>query len=139
MKKDIEFPIVQGVSLAVIYDKNELNEDDWNIYLLNENDFELENILITSRGYSANDGLKKPEEIQSTSTLRHAIPKLLPQEYALVEMIMPSVFHLYNEFWVSYYVKNKIYDKKFIFTPNSISKENLMQIKLLKKEGVWHK
>lgn len=35
MKKDIEFPVVKDIAVAVVSEKNELNEDIWNVYLIN--------------------------------------------------------------------------------------------------------
>jgi hypothetical protein len=51
---------------------------------------------------------------------------------------MPDVFHLNNEFWVSYFIGKQIYDKKFIFVPDSIIEDNLIQISPLGLEGVLH-
>jgi len=55
-----------------------------------------------------------------------------------VETIMPDVFHLNNEYWVSFYVESKIFDKKFIFVPDSIVEENLQPIVELGLDGVLH-
>jgi hypothetical protein len=135
MKKDIEFPQVEGVQLAITRERNMLNEFEWEVYLLNHNDFPLNNILITSKGYGVS-----PEkgEHQKTSILRHMIPFLDAKEFAKIEPIHPSVFHLCNEYWVSYYIGNKIYDKKFIFMPDSIIEPNLSRIQMLQKDGVLH-
>jgi hypothetical protein len=135
MKKDIEFPIVTGVSMAVILETNELQQKEWRVYLINENNFALDTIFVTSKGYSSADA---PKEAQKTSTLRHMIPNLAPKEYAMIEMITPEVFHLNNEYWLSYYVGNQIYDKKFIFLPYTIDEKNLQKITILGKEGILH-
>jgi hypothetical protein len=134
MKKDIEFPTVEGVQIAITRHQDELGEYEWEVYLLNLNTFDLNNILITSKGYSSKDA----KEEQKTSTLRHMIPFLESHNYALVEIIQPDVFHLCNEFWVSYYVANKIHDKKFIFMPDSIIEDNLRRIEMLEREGILH-
>ena len=89
--------------------------------------------MITSRGY----GETKAEK-QETSTLRHMIPYLEPGMYALVEPIDTSVFHLNNEYWVSYFIAGQIYDKKFIFLPDSIIEDNLTFIGELGLKGVLH-
>ena len=39
---------------------------------------------------------------------------------------------------VSYYVGSKIFDKKFIFLPESIKDENLTYIKELNTKGILH-
>jgi hypothetical protein len=55
-----------------------------------------------------------------------------------IEPISPEVFHINNEYWVSYYIGNQIFDKKFIFVPESIREENLIPIAQLGLEGVLH-
>ncbi len=43
-----------------------------------------------------------------------------------------------NQYWVSYYRGQQIFDKKFIFVPDSIVPANLIPIALLGREGVLH-
>ena len=124
MKKDIPFPVVEDVLVIVAK-----STDGWIVFLLNRNKNVLENVLITSRGYG---------EDQKTSTLRHMIPKLEAGEYALIESINPSVFHLNNEYWVSFYIGQQIYDKKYIFLPDSILEKHLIPIPELDMKGIVH-
>jgi 16S rRNA (adenine1518-N6/adenine1519-N6)-dimethyltransferase len=58
--------------------------------------------------------------------------------HVVVEPIMPEVFHLYNEYWVSYFIGSQIYDKKFIFVPDSIVDAHLIHIESLGLRGVLH-
>ena len=58
--------------------------------------------------------------------------------FARVEPIDPAVFLLTNEFWVSYYILDKIFDKKFIFTPGSFDPAHLRMIPELGLEGILH-
>jgi len=134
MKKDIPFLPVEGVTMAVAQEKNEVGETIWNVYLLNRNSYNLSNVLVTSKGY----GSKFDGERQQTSVLRHHIPELEANEVAMIEMIDPSVFHLYNEYWVSYFVNEQVFDKKFIFVPESIIEENLIFIPQLSLKGILH-
>lgn len=133
MKKDIPFLPVEGISIAVVRQKTELNEDSWNVYLLNKNSFGLKDILISSKGYGNLEG-----EEQQTSVLRHHISALGPGEHILVEPIDPAIFHLNNEYWLSYFVNGQIFDKKFIFVPDSIIEKNLIFIPELNMEGILH-
>lgn len=128
MKKDIDFSPVKNVTLTVVK-----MGDEWEVYLLNRSDKKLDTILITSKGYGEKDGSQ-----QKTSLLRHAIPYVDPGMYAKVESIQPEVFHLTNEYWVSYYIDGQIYDKKFLFVPDSIVDENLVEIPELGAQGVLH-
>ncbi|MEP0365453.1 MAG: hypothetical protein ABJN36_08230 [Cyclobacteriaceae bacterium] len=128
MKKDIKIPKIEDVLVAVAKDG-----DSWKVYLLNRNASKLETVMVTSKGY----GEKQGEE-QKTSVLRHMIPHLESGEYALIESIDPQVFHLNNEYWVSFFIGGQLYDKKYIFVPDSIVKENLSFIPELEMEGVLH-
>lgn len=136
MKKDIIFHPVEGVKVAVVRKINALHEAEWNVVVINRNDQPITGVFVTSKGYGntesgENTGIK-------TSTLRHFFPEIKPQAHVVVEPIMPDVFHLNNEFWISYFLGNQIYDKKFIFVPDSIVEDNIIEIDPLGLEGVLH-
>lgn len=133
MIKDIPLPKVRNVTLAVVLDKNNLQMDEWKVYLINSNDVSIENTLVASTGYGEKDGEK-----QKTSTLRHFLQTVPAHSGALVEPIDPGVFHLNNEYWVSYYMGTVLYDKRFVFLPESIHEENLTFIRELDREGILH-
>ncbi|MBL7852327.1 MAG: hypothetical protein JNN04_15595 [Cyclobacteriaceae bacterium] len=133
MIKDIPLPQVQHVTLAVARVKDNLLQDSWKVYLINQNTVPLENILIASTGYGERNG-----EEQNTSTLRHFLHRAEPHSATLVEPIDTAVFHLNNEYWVSYYIGNQLFDKRFIFLPGTICEENLSFIPELDAEGVLH-
>lgn len=133
MIRDIKIPEVKNVTLAVARKKNEVGNEEWKVYLINTNDFSIENTLVASKGYGEKDG-----EPQRTSILRHFLDMIPPNSATLVEPIDPSVFHLNNEYWVSYYVGSQVFDKRFVFVPDSIREENLSFIKELEMEGVLH-
>ena len=133
MKEDIERPKVINVTLAVTREINELQQAEWKVHLLNQNSFALENILITSKGYGEKEGEK-----QETSTLRHYLEELAGHSTFMVEPIQPELFHLNNEYWVSYYAGGKMYDKRFVFLPDSIQDNNLHFIEMLNLRGVLH-
>jgi hypothetical protein len=133
MKKDITIPEVKNVTIAIVKEKNLLNQEEWRVYLINNNSFALENTLVASKGYGEKEGEK-----QQTSTLRHFLETVPPNSSALVEPIDSNVFHLNNEYWVSYYVGQQIFDRKFVFVPDTICEANLTFIKELEMEGVLH-
>jgi hypothetical protein len=87
--------------------------------------------MITSKGYGEKDGKQV-----KTSLLRHFIGDLAPNSFAGVEAIDTQVFGLTNEYWLSYYVGKDIFDKKFIFLPESIVDGNMIKIPLVNKPGV---
>jgi hypothetical protein len=133
MIKDIEIPDVKNVTLAVVREKNILFQDEWKVFLINNNSFPIENTLVASSGYGEKDG-----ETQRTSTLRHFLQTVPANGSTAIEPLDPKVLHLNNEYWVSYYVGSQIYDKRFVFVPDSICEENLIFIKELEMEGVLH-
>lgn len=134
MKKDINYPKVSDVHVAAINfaDGADPNfEHDWDIILINKNDLPLKDILITSKGYGIKDG-----EAVKTSILRKYFDDLGPGEYLTIEPIVPDVFGLTNEYWVSFYMEGLMYDKKFVFLPETIDKRNFTNIPVLNKPGV---
>ncbi|MEO9872429.1 hypothetical protein [Ekhidna sp.] len=128
MKKDIDFSPVKNVHVVIAK-----NDEAWKVFIINRNQAKLENVMVTSRGY----GETKTEK-QQTTVLRHMIPYIESGMYALIEPIDESVFHLNNEYWVSYFIDGQVYDKKFIFVPDSIIEENLIFIEELEMKGIFH-
>lgn len=131
MKKDIIPPIVENIAVAVVKEQNELLETIWNVYLLNLKQENIEGVLVTSKGY----GVYNNEEVK-TSILRHFLDVVKANDYKKIEPIVESVFGLNNEFWISFFINNVMYDKKYIFLPETIKDENLILIPLLNKKGV---
>lgn len=132
MKKDIDFSPVTGVKLAIVKEEKSTGIQ-WAVYIINLNLIELNTVMITSKGYGEIAGEKR-----QTSTLRHLIKELGAESVAKIEAIDPAVFVLTNEFWVSYYILDQIFDKKFIFTPGSFDPVNLRLIPELGLVGILH-
>ncbi len=128
MKKDIPLIPVKDVHVAIAK-----TGEGWKVFLINRNSEDLQNVMVTSRGYG-----ETSSEKQTTSTLRHVIPILAANDYALIEPIDESVFHLNNEYWVSYSLNGHVYDKKYIFLPDSIIDDNLSFIGELEMQGILH-
>ena len=124
---------MQDVAVAIVPETIE-GESGWMVYLVNLKNSQLENVLVSSKGYGeiGNKNLR-------TSELRHYIEKLEAHQYSKIEPIMEDVFGLANEFWVSFYIQKTIYDKKFVFLPESIQETNFVTIPFLNKKGVMIK
>ena len=75
MKKDIELPKVEGVSMAIVHEPDEDGEMTWSAYLINARDVTLENVLISSTGYGEIDGEQKAlgEEVRCERPLRQPV------------------------------------------------------------------
>jgi hypothetical protein len=136
MREELLGPKVEGVAVAVVQQLNEENEKIYYVYLLNLRDDIMEGIIVTSQGYGEN---VSTGETTRTSKLRHSLEVLLPNEAAKIEPIIEEVFGLSNEFWVSFWVEDILYDKKFVFVAESISEENMKVLPVIGQRGVMIK
>jgi hypothetical protein len=131
MIKDLPDNTVKDVAIAVALEKESAESKLWYVYLINLKNEPIENVLITSKGY----GEKNGEQVK-TSTLRHMIPTVEGKTSALIEPIDEQTFGLNNEYWLSYYIGREIFDKKFIFLPESIVESNFIKLPVINKPGV---
>lgn len=136
MREELLGPKVEGVAFAVVEQLNEENEKVYNVYLLNLRDDIMEGIIVTSQGYGNN---VNTGETVRTSKLRHSLELLLPNEAAKIEPIIEEVFGLSNEYWISFWVNDVLYDKKFVFVAESISQENMKLLPIIGEKGVMIK
>jgi len=134
MIKDLPKNEVKDIAVAVALEGESSESKTWYVYLINLKKEAIENVLITSKGY----GEKNGEQVK-TSTLRHMIPLLNAASFKLIEPIDEETFGLSNEYWVSYYIGTQIFDKKFIFLPESIVDSNFIKLPLVNKPGVMIK
>lgn len=131
MLKDIIEPAFDGVGVAVIHEEGEENEMVWNVYLINFNNALIDGVLISSKGY----GTINNEEVK-TSVLRHMLHEIDALDYGKIEPLHQDLFILNNEYWVSFYLDGKIYDRKFVFVENTIDKSRLAHINVIDKKGI---
>jgi hypothetical protein len=54
-------------------------------------------------------------------------------------MLMPDTFLLNNQYWVSFYEDGQIFEKKFVFAANTISRDRMVMIPVLSRAGVMMK
>lgn len=136
MLRDIHRVAVEDIAIAIVpkekaKDDEAVEETLWEVYILNLKQDPLENVIVASKGY----GVFKGEDVK-TSTLRHYLGTMAPLSYMLIEPIQENVFGLNNEYWLSFYIDREIFDKKYIFLPESISEKYFTPIPLLGKKGV---
>ncbi len=117
--------------MAVVLEQDEAGDEAWYVYLINQRDEPLENVLVSSRGYGELEG-----EARRTSEMRHFLDTLEPRSWARIERIVEDVFGLSNQYWLSYYVGRELYDKKYIFLAGSIEEGNFTTVPLMEKRGV---
>ena len=132
MKKDIQIPTVENVFLAAVQEFSiEFNEKVWYIYLVNDSDFDLDSVMIVSSAFGTLDG-----EMKKTSLLRHAFPAVPAVSVVKVELLDNSILALNNEFMLTYFIDNKLYDKAFIFKSNSINETATEEVPILFVDGI---
>lgn len=132
MKADITIPEVENVFLAAIHEwSDDFMEKIWNVYLVNDSDFTIESVMVVSQASGTIDG-----EMKKSSLLRHAFVEIPAVSTVKVEMIEKSVLQLNNEFIVTYFIGNKLYDKKFIFKKHFDTKMEIEEVPILFVDGV---
>jgi hypothetical protein len=130
VKQDINIPEIKKVTVVV---KPEMEGSHWSVHLVNSNHFQLRNILVVSKGYS-----QQAPGREETSVIRQFFDSLTANASMQIELIDPEVFHLFNEYGVTYYLEEEIYFKKFVFVPDSITRENLIDNEILGAKVVIH-
>jgi len=128
MKKDINIPEVKNVYIAVIYEYNDIYKTyDWNAYIINDKNVDLDLVLIVTSGYSKD---------KTTSVFRKKIDKLPAKSYAKIELMQEELFALNNQFKVTFFEGNTMFDKNYLFRKNTINRNALQPIPLMKARGV---
>ena len=131
MKKDIQIPVVTGVEIAAVYEYNDVYKtDDWNIYIVNNKNVDIEMVVIVTQGFS---------ETKTTSLTRKKIDNLPSNSFAKVEFIQPELFALNNRFQVTFFEGNTLHEKTFLFEKGTIKEGALRMISEIKKRGILAK
>ena len=131
MRKDIEVPKAENVYVVAVKEwDDEFTGQDWNIYVVNDREDEISMVLVMSRGES---------DDRKTSTLRLDLGDIQSKSSGKVEFITTEVLGFTNEYLITFFSKNKLYERRFIFEPNSISEENTVKIPVLENEGILAK
>ena len=132
MKKDITIPEVENVFVAAVQEwSDDFMDKVWYVYLVNDSDYDLDSVMVVSNAFGTIDG-----EMKKTSLLRHAFMKVPAVSVVKVEMIEQSVLRLNNEFMVTYFIGNTLYDKKFTFKAQSITPDYVEEVPILFVDGV---
>ena len=132
MRKDITIPEVENVFLAAVQEwSDDFMEKIWYVYLINDSDFKLDAVMVVSKAFGTIDG-----EMKKTSVLRHAFVEVPAVSVVKIEMVEKSVLALNNEFMVTFFIDNTLYDTKFIFKAHSINEEAMEEVPILFVDGV---
>ena len=132
VKKDIQIPEVENVFLAAVQEWNDdFMEKVWYVYLVNDSDFQLDSVMVVSKAFGTIDG-----DMRKTSLLRHAFMEIPPVSVVKIEMVEKSVLALNNEFMVTFFIGNTLFDKKYIFKSHSINEDFVEEVPILFVDGV---
>lgn len=131
MKKDIEIPKVEDVHIVAVkeWDKD-FTGQQWNIYIVNNRNDVISTILVLSRGKS---------EDRKTSTLRHGLGDLNPHSSVKVELITEEVLGFTNEYLLTFFIENRLFERNFVFKPNTISDDLISEIPVMESDGILAK
>lgn len=131
MLKDIKIEEVENIAIAAVPIVSENLYTEWQVHLINLKNTPITGVIVSSQGY----GYRNGEEVK-TSQLRHFIDTVEPQCHILIEPMIDDVVTLNNEYWVSFYEGEKIYDKKYLFVQESIRSEFLTHVPVINKKGI---
>jgi hypothetical protein len=104
------------------------------VHFLNLKDKPLTSVLINAEARGMIDGVEK-----HTAVMRFYIEEAGAQSSKKFEMLMPDTFLLNNQYWVSFYEDGQIFEKKFVFAANTISRDRMVMIPVLSRAGVMMK
>lgn len=128
MKKDIEIPKPEGLYLVASREFNEaLGEAVWNIYLLNGGVHPMETIMVVLRGY---------KEDKKTSVMRKKLDRLEPGSFARLEFLREELLDFKNEYLVTYFEGNSMYEKNFMLEPGQVDEANVRPIEEMGIDGI---
>lgn len=131
MKKDIEIPIARDVHVAIIHEWNEdFLSKDWNAYVINSRDTAIETVLVVSKGFEGD---------RKTSTMRHNIGSVGPKSFKKIEVVQEDVLALNNEFFLTFFAEDKLFERRFVFPKNSVKQAAMKTIPIIEKDGVLAK
>lgn len=131
MKKNIEIPISRDVHVAIIHEWNdEFLSKDWNAYIINGRNAPIDMVLVVSKGFEAD---------RKTSTMRHSIGSVGPKSFKKIELVQEDVLALNNEFFVTFFAEDQLYERRFIFPKNSVKQSAITCIPIVEKDGILAK
>ncbi|MCX2744508.1 hypothetical protein OO013_11565 [Mangrovivirga sp. M17] len=130
MKKDILERKAEKIGVAL----SKQRTGEWQAYFINFHDACLKNVLINSCGMGEIEG----KEVK-TSVLRHIIDSVGPGKAVAFESMVEEVFKLDNEFKITYFKENQLYDGVITFKSGSINKDDTEYIEEIGEEVVISK
>jgi hypothetical protein len=125
MKKDLDIEEVSGVYIAFLP-----NRDNWSVYIINNRKESLETVIVNASGEGKLEGKEK-----QTATLRFLLNDIPAESVKPFEILLPDSLKLSHRYWVSYYIGNRIFDKKFVYTPE-MYEDDLQDLPVFGSPGI---
>ncbi len=125
MKKDLDIEEVSGVFIAFLP-----NRDNWSVYIINNRKDSLETVIVNASGEGKLEGKEK-----QTATLRFLLNDIPAESVKPFEILLPDSLKLSHRYWVSYYIGNRIFDKKFVYTPE-MYEDDLQDLPVFGSPGI---
>jgi hypothetical protein len=125
MKKDLDIEEVSGVYIAFLP-----NRDNWSVYIINNRKDSLETVIVNASGEGKLEGKEK-----QTATLRFLLNDIPAESVKAFEILLPDSLKLSHRYWVSYYIGNRIFDKKFVYTPE-MYEDDLQDLPVFGSPGI---
>lgn len=134
MLKDIPSLKVKDLGVAIVpreAQKADSEVELWDAFLINLKKDAIFNVIVNMQGYGIQD-----EQRVETTNFRIFIEKIEANSFIKIEPIATNIFHLTNQYWVSFTQDSVLYDKKYVFVEGSIQPMNFTSIPLLDKKGI---
>ena len=89
MKRDIPLRKVENLAMAVVPRNDDINDDMWDVFIINLKDQPIKSVLVNSKGYGKING-----DARKTATFRHFYEEIAGNSAEPVEAIIKKVFQL---------------------------------------------
>ena len=132
MRRDIPIREVTELGLALIPENEPKFGEIWVAHLVNLRDHSLKNILLNVEGHGEVNGHDR-----KTATLRYLIPEIDSLASHQIEVMLPDVMSVTNQFWVSFSHDDYLYEKKFIVPHDATETMERVGIPVLHCQGLW--
>jgi hypothetical protein len=125
MKKDLDIEEVSGGYIAFLP-----NRDHWSVHVINNRKDPLETVIVNASGEGKLEGKDK-----QTATLRFLLNDIPAESEKQFELLMPESLNLSHRYWISYYIGNRIFDKKYVYQPEMYD-EDLQDLPVFDSPGI---
>lgn len=132
MLRDIPIREVTEVGLALVPENDEEVGELWVAHIVNLKDYPLRNIIVNVKGGGEVDGNTK-----KTANVRYSIDEIGPLSSHKIEVLLPEVLTVSNQFWISFSLDNYLYDKKIIVPDDAREIMEMVGIPVLHCQGLW--